>query len=124
LNANLGLTDHNYYLRTELYSEIFREAWNRLRQQGVVRRSLESIDNSDVFKYSPYKSPSADQKGSLIAILRSLVTGELKNSVVQGGAGTGTSVLAIFLFHLVHSDLDDLELHDFSDDDAQLRAFV
>src|SRR5690554_2778559 len=30
LNANLGLTDHNYYLRTELYSEIFREAWNRL----------------------------------------------------------------------------------------------
>ncbi len=124
LNANLGLTDHNYYLRTELYSEIFREAWNRLRQQGVVRRSLESIDNSDVFKYSPYKSLSADQKGSLIAILRSLVTGELKNIVVQGGAGTGKSVLAIFLFKLVHSDLEDLELHEFSEDEAELRQLV
>ncbi len=124
LNANLGLTDHNYYLRDELYSQIFRETWNKLRRQGVVQRSLEAIDNSDVFKYSPYKALSADQKGSLISILRALIASDVKNVVVQGGAGTGKSVLAIFLFKLIHSDVESLELHEFAEDEEELRDLV
>ena len=58
LNGNLGLVDHNYYQKEELYSQIFRETWDKLRAQGVAEHSLESIDNSDVFKYSPYRSLS------------------------------------------------------------------
>ena len=82
LNGNLGLSDHNYYQRDELYSKIFRETWDRLRRYGVVERSIEAIDNSDVFKYSPYKSLSADQQQGLIEIMRSLVNPNLKNVVV------------------------------------------
>lgn len=38
LNGNLGLVDHNYYQKDELYSQIFRETWDKLRAQGAVRR--------------------------------------------------------------------------------------
>ncbi|MBV2182115.1 MAG: DUF2075 domain-containing protein [Castellaniella sp.] len=124
LNGNLGLSDHNYYQRDELYSKIFREAWDKLRSHGIAKRSIETIDNSDVFKYSPYKSLSPDQRQGLIEIMRSLVDPELKNIVVQGGAGTGKSVLAIFLFKLIHSDLEELDLREFSEEEIELRELL
>lgn len=124
LNGNLGLSDHNYYQRDELYSRIFRETWDRLRTYGIAELSIEAIDNSDVFKYSPYKSLSADQQEGLIEIMRSLVDPHLKNIVVQGGAGTGKSVLAIFLFKLIHSDLEELDLREFSEEEMELRELV
>lgn len=120
LNGNLGLVDHNYYQKDELYSRIFREAWDKLRAQGVAEYSLEAIDNSDVFKYSPYKSLSFDQRQGLIEIMRALLNPGLKNLVVEGGAGTGKSVLAIFLFKLVHSDDVDLNLREFSEEENEL----
>lgn len=124
LNGNLGLSDHNYYQRDELYTRIFRETWDRLRAHGIVERSIEAIDNSDVFKYSPYKSLSSDQLKGLIGIMRSLVDPGLKNIVVQGGAGTGKSVLAIFLFKLIHSDPDELDLREFSEEENELRELL
>ncbi|WP_241051773.1 DNA/RNA helicase domain-containing protein [Achromobacter xylosoxidans] len=124
LNGNLGLSDHNYYQRNELYSRIFRETWDRLREHGIAERSIEAIDNSDVFKYSPYKSLSTDQRQGLIEIMRSLVDPELKHAVVQGGAGTGKSVLAIFLFKLIHSDLEELDLREFSEEEKEVRELL
>lgn len=124
LNGNLGLSDHNYYQRDELYSKIFRETWNKLLQHGIAQRSIESIDNSDVFKYSPYKSLSVDQQQGLIEIMRSLVDPRFKNVVVQGGAGTGKSVLAIFLFKLIHSDLEELDLREFSEEEKEVRELL
>lgn len=124
LNGNLGLSNHNYYQKDELYTQIFEETWDRLRSHGIAKKSLESIDNSDVFKYSPYKSLSADQQQGLIEIMRSLVDPQLKNVVVQGGAGTGKSVLAIFLFKLIHSDIEDLDLREFSEEEKELRELL
>ncbi|MCQ9617985.1 DUF2075 domain-containing protein [Paenalcaligenes niemegkensis] len=124
LNGNLGLVDHNYYQKDELYSQIFRETWNKLRTQGVAEHSLESIDNSDVFKYSPYKSLSFDQRQGLIEIMRALLNPGMKNLVVEGGAGTGKSVLAIFLFKLIHSDDTDLSLREFSEEESELRDLL
>lgn len=124
LNGNLGLSDHNYYQRDELYSTIFRQTWDRLRSYGIVQTSIEAIDNSDVFKYSPYKSLSGDQQRGLIEIMRSLADPAVKNVLVQGGAGTGKSVLAIFLFKLIHSDLDDLDLREFSEEENELRELL
>jgi len=124
LNGNLGLVDHNYYQKDELYSDIFREAWDKLRAQGVVEHSLEAIDNSDVFKYSPYKSLSYDQRQGLIEIMRALLDPGLKNIVVEGGAGTGKSVLAIFLFKLIHSDDAELSLDEFSEEENEVRELL
>ena len=124
LNSNLGLVDHNYYQRNELYTEIFKETWNKLRGDGLVQHSLESIDNSDLFKYSPYKSLSADQRQGLLGILHALLDENTKTLIIQGGAGTGKSILAIFLFKLLQSDVDRLNLHDFDAEEAELRDLL
>ncbi|MCH8553114.1 MAG: DUF2075 domain-containing protein [Natronospirillum sp.] len=124
LNGNLGLVDHNYYQKDELYADIFMETWDKLRGAGVAIHSLESIDNSDVFKYSPYKSLSFDQRQGLLGIMHALLNDDCKNLVVEGGAGTGKSVLAIFLFKLLNSDEEELDLKDFSDEEAELRELL
>lgn len=124
LNGNLGLSDHNYYQRDALYSKIFQETWDKLRSNGIAHKSIEAIDNSDVFKYSPYKSLSADQQQGLLQIMRALVDPNLKNIVVQGGAGTGKSVLAIFLFKLIHSDIEEFDLREFSEEKKELRDLL
>jgi DUF2075 family protein/predicted GIY-YIG superfamily endonuclease len=121
MNGNLGLVDHNYYQKDELYSKIFHETWDKLRAEGLTSHSLESINNSDIFKYSPYKSLSFDQRQSLLAMMRALLDPPVKHLVVEGGAGTGKSVLAIFLFKLLNSDDDDLNLHEFSEEENELR---
>src|SRR5690606_35317703 len=43
LNGNLGLVDHNYYQKSELYSQIFGQIWNKLRAEGVADHSLKHL---------------------------------------------------------------------------------
>ncbi|MDT8376427.1 MAG: DNA/RNA helicase domain-containing protein [Mariprofundaceae bacterium] len=124
LNSNLGLVDHNYYQKDDLYTQVFRVVWNKLRSEGVVVHSLESIDNSDLFKYSPYKSLSFDQRQGLLGIMYALLDDQVKNLVVQGGAGTGKSILAIFLFKLLQSSENDLNFQEFSSEEDELRGIL
>jgi uncharacterized protein len=119
-NGNLGITDHHFYQRKELYWDIFKDIWSELRTLGVTRHSLEYIDNSDLFKYSPYKSLSDDQVNSLKTILNCLLDDRAKVSLVEGGAGTGKSILAIFLFKLLKTDTVDFNLTDFDENDLEL----
>ena len=107
LNGNLGLANHNYFQKNEVYRGIFKEIWDKLRAEGITKHSLEHIDNSDLFKYSPYKALSADQKAGLQSIILALTNNAHRNILVKGGAGTGKTILAIFLFKILHSrDLD------------------
>ncbi|MFP3976741.1 DNA/RNA helicase domain-containing protein [Marinobacter sp. KMM 10035] len=124
LNGNLGLADHNYYQRDALYNEVFREVWNRLIAKGVASRTLEHLDNSDVFKYSPYKSLSFDQRQGLLTIMHELLNPGVKNIVVEGGAGTGKSILAIFLFKLLLSENHQIDLRDFSEDEVEIQSLL
>lgn len=124
LNGNLGLVDHNYYQKNELYGNIFKEIWNKLRQEGLVDHSLNSINNSDLFKYSPYKSLSFDQRQGLLGIMYALLDEKIKTLIVQGGAGTGKSVLAIFLFKLLHTDEGDLNFREFSSEESEIRDLL
>ncbi|WP_409524203.1 DNA/RNA helicase domain-containing protein [Nitrincola sp. MINF-07-Sa-05] len=124
LNGNLGLVDHNYYQRGSLYDDVFREVWNRLIACGVVSRTLDYLDNSDVFKYSPYKSLSFDQRQGLLTIMHELLNPDVRNIVVEGGAGTGKSVLAIFLFKLLHAEDHRVELREFTDEEAEIRSLL
>lgn len=124
LNGNLGLADHNYYQRSELYEEVFREIWNCLIARGVVSRTLDYLDNSDVFKYSPYKSLSFDQRQGLLTILHELANPGVKNIIVEGGAGTGKSVLGIFLFKLLNASEHSLSLREFSAEEAEIHTLL
>lgn len=123
-NGNLGISDHHYYQQKDLYWDVFKNIWNELRGLGVVRHSLEHIDNSDLFKYSPYKSLSKEQVAGLKMILNCLLNEQAKTSLIQGGAGTGKSILAIFLFKLLKTNLDDFNFSDFEEKDQELLALV
>lgn len=119
-NGNLGISNHKYYNQKELYWNLFKEIWDELRGVGIARHSLEYLDNSDLFKYSPYKSLSKEQVASLKLVLTCLLDDEAKLSLIKGGAGTGKSILAIFLFKLLKTDLNDFNYADFDEEDIEL----
>lgn len=119
-NANLGISNHQFYQQKEVYWEQFKNIWSELQSMGIARRSLKDIDNSDLFKYSPYKSLSKEQILGLKMILQCLLDDHAKVSLIQGGAGTGKSILAIFLFKLLKTDLNDFNYSDFDEEDEVL----
>lgn len=119
LNGNLGLVNHSYYQREEFYSDLFKNIWNGLITQGIARHSLEHITNSDLFKYSPYKSLSLDQRKNLMLIIDALLADDKKSILVEGGAGTGKTIMAIFLFKLMLSDDSDFNYKEFGEDEQQ-----
>ncbi|EOZ97853.1 hypothetical protein A33Q_1662 [Indibacter alkaliphilus LW1] len=110
-NGNGGLTHHNYYEKP-FYRDIFKEIWSRLKNEKLVSKSIEDIENSDLFKYSPYKALSDDQRASVMEIIHTLNTREFSSIFVEGGAGTGKTILATYLMKLLHSPLpaaDEIE---------------
>ncbi|MFT7345364.1 MAG: putative GIY-YIG superfamily endonuclease, partial [Lentimonas sp.] len=124
LNGNLGLANHNYYQKKEVYTDIFSSVWNQLRAEGITKHSLEHIDNSDLFKYSPYKSLTSEQSEGLYDILQSLAYGIHKNTIVEGGAGTGKTILAIFLFKILSSDLKDFSFKEFGSEENRFVDLI
>src|ERR1700742_372854 len=41
LNGNIGLANHNYFQKREVYWNIFKDVWNKLRQEGITKHSIE-----------------------------------------------------------------------------------
>lgn len=117
LNGNLGLTNHNYYQKWDIYRQIFHSVWNTLRTKGIAKHSIEYIDNSDLFKYSPYKSLTKEQVKGLKMILNSIIDRDSKNVIIEGGAGTGKTILAVFLFKMLNSDGEDFNFEEFGDEE-------
>ena len=113
INGNLGIANHEYYQKREVYQGIFKVVWNKLRSEGISIHSLEHIDNSDLFKYSPYKTLTSEQKIGLLLIINNLLSDNLNNVIIEGGAGTGKTILAIFLFKLLNSDNTDFNFKEF-----------
>lgn len=124
LNGNLGLANHNYYQKNEVYWDIFKSVWNQLRSEGIAKRSIEHIDNSDLFKYSPYKSLTVEQSKGLHQILKSLATGKFENTIIEGGAGTGKTILAVFLFKMLSSQLGDFSFKEFGEEEKKFIELV
>ncbi len=117
LNGNLGLVNHSYYQREDVYWPLFKKIWNGLISKGIAKHSLEHISNSDLFKYSPYKSLSADQRKNLLLIIDALLSEDKKSILIEGGAGTGKTILAIFLFKLMLTPEDGFDFKEFGEDE-------
>lgn len=106
-NGNGGISDHEYFDRSA-YRDEFIKIWNKLRKMGIVRKTIEEIENSEIYKYSPYKSLGEEQTEAVISILKLLANEqeEPMTIIVRGGAGTGKTIVAIYLLkYLV--DLND-----------------
>lgn len=124
LNGNLGLANHNYYQKKETYWSMFNSVWNKLRGEGLAKHSIEYINNSDLFKFSPYKTLSKEQQYGLFNILQVLLDDNYKNAIVEGGAGTGKTVLAIFLFKLLSTNIEDFNFQEFGDEEDEFLKLV
>lgn len=104
LNRNDGIVDSNYYNRDD-YQNTFRDVFDELRRDGVFTRSIPEIENSDLFKLSPFKALTSDQaiavEGILEGLFADLEAGVESTIVVEGQPGTGKTVVAIYLIKLL-----------------------
>lgn len=96
-NGNKGLSNHNYYQR-ETYKSKFDDIWRALQKEGIVKNELNKIKNTDLFKYSPYKSLTEDQLENAEFIFNLLRTEQEGFScIISGKPGTGKTILAVYL---------------------------
>lgn len=95
-NGNSGLADKSYYDK-DYYDKDFYKLWRKLQREGVVKHSLEEIEQSDLFKYSPFKKLNDDQRNAVEIILEELKAGIIKKIIVNGMPGSGKTIVAIFL---------------------------
>ncbi len=125
-NGNNGLSFHTYYQR-QLYKDLFEEIWKKLLEKKVVSKSLKEIQNSNFFKYSPYKSLNQDQYASVLEIMESLNKKDSAHIFVKGSAGTGKTILATYLIKLLNSNIEELNIEEIGNDGYQevelLKAF-
>ena len=118
LNGNGGISSHNYYQKSE-YFKIFKKIWSKLSFENIRMKDLLELQNSDLYKYSPYKSLSSDQYNSILEIFKDYSSDGIKKIFVNGSAGTGKTILAIYLIKLI-STLSQYELHDLDIEDEAL----
>ncbi|WP_243228792.1 DUF2075 domain-containing protein [Microbacterium sp. CIAB417] len=126
LNGNDGLTDADYYDRA-LYRESFRDIFETLRSEGLFSRSIPQIENSDLFKLSPFKALGDDQAIAVSEIVEGFLAdladpAERSTQVVQGDPGTGKTIIAIYLMKLL-ADIRDFEHHDDIEPDSMFSEF-
>lgn len=122
-NGNYGLINHNYY-QQDLYKDLFKEIWSKLIEKKVVSKSLAEIENTELFKYSPYKALSEDQYRSVLEILESLCANKSTRIFVKGSAGTGKTILATYLIKLLYSDVSNSNLEDYNYDELREIGYI
>ncbi|KAK1832536.1 hypothetical protein QBC39DRAFT_304551 [Podospora conica] len=117
LNRNNGITETNYY-QCEMYRDGFPFIFEQLRREGLFTRTIPEIENSDLFKLSPFKALTEDQADSIEEIVKGLLSdlesGTNSTIVIQGDPGTGKTVAAIYLIKLLRdigsfTSLEDLD---------------
>jgi DUF2075 family protein len=122
-NGNYGLINHNYY-QQDLYKNLFKEVWNKLIEKKIVTKTLTEIENSELFKYSPYKSLNEDQYNSVLEILEGLTSKQSNRIFISGSAGTGKTILATYLMKLVTTDVESMQIEEFNDDELREISYI
>ena len=69
----MALKDYNKAFRygKKEYDEKFHVLWRSLQRSKLVKHSLEELENSDLFKYSPFKELNNDQRAAVEKIMES-----------------------------------------------------
>jgi uncharacterized protein len=125
LNRNEGITDADYYGR-EQYQKIFGEIFEELRSRGLFTRSIPEIENTELYKLSPFKALTPDQASAVEDIIGGLFADIASRTpsriVIAGDPGTGKTVVAIYLMKLL-TDIKAPGITEPSDSDSALSEF-
>lgn len=125
LNDNTGITNASYYRRDD-YQRTFRTIFDALRADGLFKGSIAEIENSDLFKLSPYKALNTGQNAAIGNIMKGLVEDlaedEKSFSIVQGDPGTGKTIVGIYLLKLLRDIAEFQGLED-EEPDAVLSEY-
>ncbi len=117
INHTVNNQTHNYYQK-ELYDqELFKEIWQSLQDQDIVNGSLETLENKDIFKLSPFKELSSEQvelKETIIEFCKKSYESSIPSSnqkptifFIKGEAGVGKSVVLSSTFNAIQSLVAD-----------------
>ena len=114
LNRNDGIASHKYYDRDK-YRQDFANIWIKLQEIGIARRTITDIENSGLFKFSPYKELNEDQLNVVQNILTDMdeafTQGNRTVSIISGKEGTGKTIVIMYLIKLIR------DIQDFRDGD-------
>lgn len=85
---------------------MFEELWEELRAMDLAKHTIDQIEESEVFKHSPYKGLTADQRIALERIMSVIINGinQAQPIVIEGMPGTGKTVLAVYLMKMLKDD--------------------
>lgn len=127
LNRNDGITDADYFDRAR-YQETFAEIFEQLRAEGLFTRTAADIENSDLFKLSPFKALLPAQAAAVSDIVEGL-SEDLRSDtqstlVVHGEPGTGKTVVATYLLKLLADIGSDLRIEDLDSDSIFSEFFL
>lgn len=134
LNGNRGIIGHNYYDK-ERYTSLFRTIWEELKKREIVGNDLRVLENSDLFKYTPYKTLTDEQYETVFLMVSDVLKNMMNNQdvsfVINGEAGTGKTVLAMYLLKLMTdnkliefvTDFDEEQMYIYSQLKEKLASF-
>ena len=126
-NWNWWLQDHNYPDRKK-FQECFKEIWKWLQSIWLAKNTIQRIENSDDFKFSPYKTLTDEQYDAMNEIILILADDILNNEdstfIVKWWAWTWKTILWIYLLKLLKSAIwDDVVIFE-DDNDSDWNKIV
>ena len=105
LNKNPGQSClHNYYQKDYYHYELIENIWDKLIKQKLATKPVYLLKNLDIFKYSPFVSLTQEQFdvcGNIMLHMIHTLPNKTGTYIVEGSAGTGKTVLSIFLLSLL-----------------------
>ena len=95
-NGNGGIANKDYFDKKQ-YDNEFYNLWRKLQREKLVTHSIEELENSDLFKYSPFKELNDDQREAVDQIIETLKNSSQQTIVVNGMPGSGKTIVAIYI---------------------------
>ncbi len=99
-NLNAGISGVEYFDKAS-YDAEFYELWHDLQQKKLAKGAIDELEQSDIFKYSPYKTLTSDQREIVADVIDNLRRNLNRRIVIGGMPGSGKTILAIYLFKLL-----------------------